>query len=294
MSSVFLSYSHADATVADDIGAMLDDLDIQYFRDIKDIDVGDEITGSVTQALECCRALLVIVSPASLASQWVPYEIGNASGRSKKVLPYLTHPALEVPHYIRDLSYATTVEQLRDYFQTRFQIDLLSAADVTGVPSASGVYLMRSHDEIYRLAVKLVNGAKNHVYSTAFGTEKYRGTDEYIESLAKAGKRGVMHKAIFSNEVTADRNRSILSRRSAFEKLGAVNNVQFAVSSPWGVDFLIVDSRHVHLSYHQTGGQALHSGLEVFDVPEAVKEIGKWHDKCVWNDEGVDFEALQT
>lgn len=120
MTTVFISYSHVDSKEADELASLLDELDIEYFRDVKDINWGDSISSKVRDALDSCVAILVIVSPASLKSHWVPYEIGHASALRKIILPFLTHPSLEIPHYIRDLNYATTVEKVKDYFTNTF------------------------------------------------------------------------------------------------------------------------------------------------------------------------------
>ena len=120
MSTVFISYSHVDAQTADELASLLDELNIDYFRDVKDINWGDSIPSKVRDALDACIAILVIVSPASLKSHWVPYEIGHASALRKIILPFLTHPSLDVPHYIGDLNYAKTIEQVEDYFNNTF------------------------------------------------------------------------------------------------------------------------------------------------------------------------------
>ena len=91
MKTVFLSYSHDDSDVADKIGNILKGLDVSFFIDNKSIDLGTSITSEVRDAITNCRALIVVVSPASLKSHWVPYEIGHASALGKKVIPFLTH-----------------------------------------------------------------------------------------------------------------------------------------------------------------------------------------------------------
>ena len=116
MSSIFISYSRMDAKVADEIATILSTFGIEYFRDVKDIEWGDAINSRVRDALQSCVAVLVIISPGSLKSQWVPYEIGHASALKKKILPFLTHPSIEIPLYMRDLNFVTTYDQVRDYF----------------------------------------------------------------------------------------------------------------------------------------------------------------------------------
>ena len=120
MTDVFISYSHVDAALADEMCQCLDDEGISYFRDVKDVDWGDSIDLEVRAALEKALTVIVIVSPASLKSYWVPYEIGYALAFRRRILPYLTHPSLDIPPFISDLKYITTVEQVQEYFRKKF------------------------------------------------------------------------------------------------------------------------------------------------------------------------------
>jgi TIR domain len=117
MKKVFISYSHTDTSIADGIAAVLQELSLDYFRDVKDIQWGDGINNSVREGLESSSAIIVIVSPGSLKSHWVPYEVGYATALKKKILPFLTHPALDVPGFIADLSYVKSEEQVRNFFE---------------------------------------------------------------------------------------------------------------------------------------------------------------------------------
>lgn len=120
MSLVFVSYSHVDTDVADALTATLSEHDVQYFRDVKNIEWGTSINSEVREALDDAVAILVIISPASLKSQWVPYELGYASALKKRILPFLTHPSLDVPDFIREFSYYTDLEQVKQYFSSSF------------------------------------------------------------------------------------------------------------------------------------------------------------------------------
>jgi hypothetical protein len=114
--SVFISYSSVDREIANDLAELLQSLDIEYFLDRKDIAWGDPVTEAVQAGLRNCSCLVVIVSPASLKSQWVPFEVGQAVAAGKRILPYLTHPSLDVPSYLADLHYATHMDAVRTYF----------------------------------------------------------------------------------------------------------------------------------------------------------------------------------
>ncbi len=116
MPNVFISYAHENSGVADQIAAILTGLGIDFFRDVKDIGWGDAITPVVRAALVESDAILVIVSPASRDSQWVPFEIGHASAYQKRVLPFMTDESMSLPLFMRDLRSVTSMEQVSTYF----------------------------------------------------------------------------------------------------------------------------------------------------------------------------------
>jgi len=116
MHSVFISYSHIDASVANDICARLESAGVSYFRDIKNIDWGDGINEKVREALLESQSILVIVSPASLESLWVPFEIGYCAALNRKVLPYLVHPSLKLPGYFAGVKHISNLDDLSEYF----------------------------------------------------------------------------------------------------------------------------------------------------------------------------------
>jgi nucleoside 2-deoxyribosyltransferase len=119
MPRVFVSYSHVDKAVARQICQVLDECGIDYFRDEKSIDWGGSIPAEVRAGLAGCDVVVVVVSPASLKSGWVHFEIGHASALDKPILPYLTHPSLDLPAYIRDLRYTSDVESAKKYFESQ-------------------------------------------------------------------------------------------------------------------------------------------------------------------------------
>lgn len=116
MYSVFISYSHADDILADNICCILDAVGVNYFRDVKQIEWGDGINERVREALLESQSVLVIISPASLKSLWVPFEIGSCSALNRKVLPYLQYPALDLPGYIAGIKHISKLEEVSEYF----------------------------------------------------------------------------------------------------------------------------------------------------------------------------------
>lgn len=118
MATVFISYSHTDSAVADSISQALQELGVDYFRDVKNIELGDPISASVREGLQNASAIIVIISPASLKSQWVAYEVGFGTASNKRVMPFLTHPSLDLPSFMSDLLYAKSIEELSEFFAT--------------------------------------------------------------------------------------------------------------------------------------------------------------------------------
>lgn len=112
MSIVFISYSRVDSDTANEIETVLNAINMPFFRDVKDIDWGVNIEKEVRLALFNCAAVLVVISPASLKSAWVPYELGHGSALRKRILPFVTHPSLDLPSYISKLSYITRTDQI--------------------------------------------------------------------------------------------------------------------------------------------------------------------------------------
>ena len=107
---VFISYSSIDEDQARLVANILDDIDVQYFFDKKDISWGNVVNSDISEGISESNALILILSPASIKSQWVSFEIGFATALNKKVLPYLTHPSIDVPGFLQRLKYITKKE----------------------------------------------------------------------------------------------------------------------------------------------------------------------------------------
>jgi len=189
MSTVFISYSHKDRALADGLTSVLSKLSIDYFQDVKDIDLGEAISARVREELDNCAVVLVILSPSSLKSHWVPYEIGHASALGKVVLPYLTHPDLEVPHYIRDLSFATAEQQIADYFADRFQDDARLAAEI----DAKSMYTTQRI--ALAMEVVLADG-KTPMFFTSPDLERVLACNQQIADLLATNRSRIKRESV--------------------------------------------------------------------------------------------------
>jgi hypothetical protein len=86
---VFISHSSADAWIARQMAKEIGALRIGTWLDEKDLAGGDKLTQSVLAGIRTCQETVVLVTPKSLESQWVQYEIGATQARNKRVTPIL-------------------------------------------------------------------------------------------------------------------------------------------------------------------------------------------------------------
>jgi len=126
---VFISYAHEDLALVDKICDQLATAGLEYFLDKKDISWGGRISSSVQQGLETAGGVVVVISPASVKSQWVPFEIGYATALRKPILPFLTHPSIDLPGYLSDLRHISDLDQIETFLG---QVSTTGQASVTG------------------------------------------------------------------------------------------------------------------------------------------------------------------
>jgi len=74
---VFVSYSHEDHKIAEALTAQLRAVDVQVWAD-RDVSPGENWALAIGKALEQSDAMIVLVSPQSMASLWVQRELEYA------------------------------------------------------------------------------------------------------------------------------------------------------------------------------------------------------------------------
>ena len=115
---VFISYSRIDKEFARRLLRKLAKIGINCFLDEKNIEWGNSISDTISGALKECAAVIVIISPASLKSAWVPFEVGQAVSTGKRILPLLTHPALDVPLYLANFNCVKHISDAARFFES--------------------------------------------------------------------------------------------------------------------------------------------------------------------------------
>jgi TIR domain len=101
---VFFSYSHADTEFVLKLANDLRLAGVSPWIDQLDIPPGARWDSAVENALMASPCLLVVLSPASVASQNVLDEVAFALGNNKKVVPVL-HSRCAIPFRIQRLQY---------------------------------------------------------------------------------------------------------------------------------------------------------------------------------------------
>lgn len=115
---IFISYSHVDAKVAQSIYQLAAKRGFSPRLDEKDISGGEIIDEKVATILASCQVVVVVISPSSIRSPWVFYEIGRADESGKVIVPFLTHQGLssDLPIFLQKRKYVSSLKELNKFF----------------------------------------------------------------------------------------------------------------------------------------------------------------------------------
>ncbi|HEY3875572.1 MAG TPA: TIR domain-containing protein, partial [Candidatus Kapabacteria bacterium] len=101
MSDIFISYSRQDAEQAELLTELLTSAGLSVWIDQSGIDVATSWSGEIVDAIDGCKAMIVMLSSSSNESKNVAKEVALAAERNKKILPL----DLEPISLSRDLAY---------------------------------------------------------------------------------------------------------------------------------------------------------------------------------------------
>ena len=98
---IFVSHSSKDKWAARRIAAEVESLGAKVFIDEKDIETGQSIDSAIKKHLTEADDFVLLLSPASLKSEWVLLELGGAMALGKNIVPILMYVgANELPKAI--------------------------------------------------------------------------------------------------------------------------------------------------------------------------------------------------
>jgi len=107
---VFISYSHENKEFADKLATHLVKNNAHVWIDTWELNVGDSIINKIQDAIQSSSALLVVLSEASVQSEWCKKELSAGLVRELNEKRVLVLPLLleecEIPIFLQDKRYA--------------------------------------------------------------------------------------------------------------------------------------------------------------------------------------------
>ena len=88
---VFISHSSLDAWIARTMAEKIKSFGVDCWLDEKDLEGGDVIPDEIIRGIDACQEAIVLISPNSVNSQWVSFEIGGVRAQHKRVTPILNN-----------------------------------------------------------------------------------------------------------------------------------------------------------------------------------------------------------
>jgi hypothetical protein len=88
---VFISHSSYDSWIAGVMAEKIESLGAKCWLDEKHLGGGGIIAEEIICGIDACDEAIVLVSPNSVRSQWVAFEIGGVRAQHKRVTPILNN-----------------------------------------------------------------------------------------------------------------------------------------------------------------------------------------------------------
>lgn len=119
---VFISHAHTDEPLVKKVAAALEDAGLEVWDDTREIMPGDNWANKVAQALQESEAMVVLLTPDALRSNWVRRDIEYALGEQgyrKRLIPVLVGdpenlPPEDVPWILRHLRIIKLAEHAKE------------------------------------------------------------------------------------------------------------------------------------------------------------------------------------
>jgi hypothetical protein len=98
---VFISHAHTDEPLVKKVAAALEDAGLEVWDDTRETMPGDNWANKVAQALQESEAMVVLLTPDALRSNWVRRDIEYALGEPgyrKRLIPVFVGDPEEIPN----------------------------------------------------------------------------------------------------------------------------------------------------------------------------------------------------
>lgn len=209
---IFISYSHADSDFVDGLATQLVRHAVNVWVDRWEINVGDSLIDKVEDAIAGASALLVVLSKASVQSNWVKKEVNAGLVRELDekqvvVLPVLVEDC-QIPVFLREKFFA----DFRTSFDDGLRKILEAVAKITNAntartdaPTFHTDWAMDwglVHDRVF-LRMKFVEQAVDQPYTVLSSVQIFAdavATAAYAQEVELLGEDAV-HRGILTKVV---------------------------------------------------------------------------------------------
>ena len=93
MHKIFISYSRKDVDFVRKLAGDLEKAGYDVWWDVSDLRGGDDWARRISDAISAGQYILVVLTPASLESEWVRKEYMQAISLRKKIIPIMLVPS---------------------------------------------------------------------------------------------------------------------------------------------------------------------------------------------------------
>lgn len=115
MSRAFISYSRRNTNFAERLARDLTDAGVEVWIDFRQIHAGERWKDEIRRGIERSDVVIILLSPDSVVSEWVQFEVLYGREQGKMVLPVM---AIESSHLLRD---SDTLRWLLDVHYIMFE-----------------------------------------------------------------------------------------------------------------------------------------------------------------------------
>lgn len=133
MTKVFISYSRQDNTFAHRLAQDLRNAGQTVWMDVSTLRAGQDWADEIDRAVRACDALILVVSPDSMKSEWVSKETILAMNLKKSIVPVICRQT-DLPVHLIDIQYIDFQGRYNEALRQLVQV--LSALSATGSPPA--------------------------------------------------------------------------------------------------------------------------------------------------------------
>jgi hypothetical protein len=156
---IFISYSHENKKFVDQLAMQLVHRNVNVWLDRWELSIGDSIVDKIQEAVDGASALLVILSKASIASEWCKKELSSGFLRELEEKRVVVMPVLledcEIPLFARGKLYAD--------FRNNFDDGLRTV--VEGISKVTNPFLARTKEPEYHVDWSIDWGDVNGLFA---------------------------------------------------------------------------------------------------------------------------------